>query len=92
MWAVTAERFRCRGKLGEGAKGSIRCRTIVFAGQWFWVNGQRPLCPACAVDAEQHPTMTDDELEARRDRLDHHHRRGAEYTDAIIERAAATSQ
>lgn len=89
-WAVTAERFRCRGKIAnaDSAKGANRCPRLVRPGTWFWVNGKKPLCAACAIDGEQHPLLSDEQLEQRRDLLDHRHRRGEAFTDDIIKRAA----
>lgn len=90
-WAVTAERFRCKGKLvnADRARGVSKCRLTVRPGEWFWVNGKKPLCAACAVDGEQHPLLSDEQVEQRRNLLDHRHRRGEAFTDDIIKRAAS---
>lgn len=86
-WAVTAETFRCRGRItferDNGEPVTRKCRTVVFVGGHFWQHGKRPLCPYCALDEEQHDFDAD--LEERRRQLEH--KVGAARAEALIRQA-----
>jgi len=65
-WNVIGENAPCRGR--PGGPGKKRCRAPLIVGAWFWLEGKKPFCAACALDPTQFP---DDDLVARGRLLTH---------------------
>jgi len=66
-WYQIGEDARCKGR--PQGRGKRRCRVLLVVGAWFWLEGDKPLCPTCALSATVNEDATLDDLETRRAHL-----------------------
>jgi hypothetical protein len=69
-WQRIGESRRCEARPGASPGGPKlkRCKAPLLVGAWFWLEGKKPYCPACALDPTVFP---DADLEARGRTLSH---------------------
>lgn len=60
-WQAIGETKRCEGK-----QFGRRCKTVLWIGEWFWLEGKKAFCATCATSSHVFDKTPPAELTKRR--------------------------